>query len=263
MYTPPPSESTPSIPEPVVGPPTPMPSQAVPAPLRAAGPRADRRDRLRHLRHAISSTGILPYTIRFENLPTATASAQVVRITQTLDPHLDPALFAFGEYGWGNYRFQAPSGVTSFRERYDLADEIGLYVDVEAVFDPDTGTLTWTFTAIDPRTMQIPDDDKGFLPVNIADHVGEGFVSYLRTRDAVQAGEMIYAQARIVFDTDDPIDTPLIFNTIASLPVDKPEFLRAPSRSLTAREEQRVLSSAGLAHFCPSCRDGVQGKTHW
>ncbi len=30
MYTPPPSESTPSIPEPVVGPPTPMPSQAVP-----------------------------------------------------------------------------------------------------------------------------------------------------------------------------------------------------------------------------------------
>src|SRR6201991_3929269 len=32
MYTPPPSESTPSIPEPVVGPPTPMPSQAVPAP---------------------------------------------------------------------------------------------------------------------------------------------------------------------------------------------------------------------------------------
>jgi serine/threonine protein kinase len=32
MYTPPPSESTPSIPEPVIGPPTPMPSQAVPAP---------------------------------------------------------------------------------------------------------------------------------------------------------------------------------------------------------------------------------------
>src|SRR6201991_2208506 len=32
MYTPPPSESTPSIPEPVVGPPTPMPSQAIPAP---------------------------------------------------------------------------------------------------------------------------------------------------------------------------------------------------------------------------------------
>ncbi|MDA0184540.1 protein kinase, partial [Solirubrobacter phytolaccae] len=33
MWTPPPSEATPSIPEPVVGPPTPMPSQAIPAPL--------------------------------------------------------------------------------------------------------------------------------------------------------------------------------------------------------------------------------------
>jgi len=32
MYTPPPSDSTPSIPEPVVGPPTPMPSEAVPTP---------------------------------------------------------------------------------------------------------------------------------------------------------------------------------------------------------------------------------------
>ncbi len=32
MWTPPPSEATPSIPEPVVGPPTPMPSQAIPAP---------------------------------------------------------------------------------------------------------------------------------------------------------------------------------------------------------------------------------------
>src|SRR4051794_964381 len=32
MWTPPPSESTPSIPEPIVGPPTPMPSQAIPAP---------------------------------------------------------------------------------------------------------------------------------------------------------------------------------------------------------------------------------------
>ena len=48
MYTPPPSESTPSIPEPIVGPPTPMPSQAVPAPVG----RADRPERLRHLRHA-------------------------------------------------------------------------------------------------------------------------------------------------------------------------------------------------------------------
>lgn len=33
MWTPPPSEATPAIPEPIVGPPTPMPSQAIPAPL--------------------------------------------------------------------------------------------------------------------------------------------------------------------------------------------------------------------------------------
>src|SRR5262249_44118165 len=154
----------------------------------------------------------------------ATAAAQVVRITQTLDLHLYPASFAFGEYGWGSYRFQAPSGVTSFRERYDLRDEIGLFVDVEAVFDPDTGTLTWTFTAMDPRTMQVPEDaDKGLLPVNIANPVGEGFVSYtVRARDTVQDGDVIYAQASIVFDTNDPVDTPLIYNTIGPAIPDTP-----------------------------------------
>ena len=163
----------------------------------------------------VEATEELPYTIRFENLPTATASAQVVRITQSLDEYLDPAAFAFGEYGWGSRRFQAPAGVTSFRERHDLRAELGLYVDVEAVYDPDTATLAWTFTAIDPRTMQVPSDDRGFLPVNTADHIGEGFVSYtVRARDTVQLGDVIFAQARIVFDGNEPIDTPLIFNTI-------------------------------------------------
>ena len=62
MWTPPPSESTPAIPEPIVGPPTPMPSQAIPAPPAAGrrplaappgrGRRADRRHRVRDLRRA-------------------------------------------------------------------------------------------------------------------------------------------------------------------------------------------------------------------
>ena len=38
MWTPPPSEATPSIPEPIVGPPTPMPSQAIPAPTPPPAP---------------------------------------------------------------------------------------------------------------------------------------------------------------------------------------------------------------------------------
>src|SRR5262249_38301515 len=156
-------------------------------------------------------------------------------------PHLDPVSFAFGEYGWGSHRFQAPAGVTSFRERHDLRDEIGLYVDVEAVFDPDTATLTWTFTAIDPRTMQIPEDDQGFLRVNLADHVGEGFVSYsVRARDTVQDGDVIYAQAQIVFDSNDPVDTPLIFNTIG------PVIPGAPAEESRTGSHVRPAGTAAL-----------------
>ena len=172
---------------------------------------------------------IIASVLRFENLATATASAQVVRITQMLDPHLDPATFAFGEYGWGRHRFQAPAGVTSFRERHDQRDEIGLYIDVEAAFDPDTGTLIWTFTSINPRTMQIPSDDKGFLPVNIADHVGEGFVSYtVRARHRHDV-DVIYAQADRL--RRQRPHRPLIFNTIGPRPVETRRFGRTISTS--------------------------------
>ena len=55
----------------------------------------------------------------------------------------------------------------------------------------------------------------GFLPPDNPAGVGQGFVTYtvspVRT---AQTGDVIYAQASIVFDTEPPMDTPRIFNTI-------------------------------------------------
>ena len=82
--------------------------------------------------------------------------------------------------------------------------------------DVATGVVTWTFDTIDPTTGEAPQDASiGLLPVNDASHRGEGFVSYtVKAKAGAQTGDVIDAQARIVFDTEEPIDTPAIFNTL-------------------------------------------------
>ncbi len=166
----------------------------------------------------ISPASSLAYAISFENSRTATAPVQIVTVNEQLDPSLDPLTFSFGSYGWGNLVFHAPAGVTSFHNMVDLRNTIGLFVEVDAYFDPTTRRLAWTFKAIDPKTMQVPTDaETGFLPANTADRIGEGFISYtVEARSTVKPGDVIYAQASITFDRNDPMNTPRISNTIAS-----------------------------------------------
>jgi RHS repeat-associated protein len=159
---------------------------------------------------------ILPYTIRFENQATATAAAVFVTITHTLDADLDLTTFELGDFGFGDLYIDIPQGFQSYTTRLDLRDTIGDYVDFAATLNPTTRTVTWTLTTIDPATGQIPDDvDAGFLPPNNANHDGEGFVNYqIKAKSNLTTGAVINAEASIVFDTNEPINTPPIFNTI-------------------------------------------------
>ncbi|MEO6037744.1 MAG: T9SS type A sorting domain-containing protein, partial [Saprospiraceae bacterium] len=72
------------------------------------------------------------------------------------------------------------------------------------------------FKSIDPATGLQPNNPLlGFLAINDSLGKGQGFVSY-RVRPAATSstGDTIFAQARIVFDLNTPIETPRIFNTI-------------------------------------------------
>ena len=159
---------------------------------------------------------ILPYTIRFENQATATAAAVFVTITHTLDADLDLTAFELGDFGFGDLYIDIPDGFQSYTTRLDLQNTIGDYVDFAATLNPTTRTVTWTLTTIDPSTGEIPDDvDAGFLPPNNANHDGEGFVNYrINAKANLSTGAVIDAEASIVFDTNEPINTPPIFNTI-------------------------------------------------
>ncbi|NCT62651.1 MAG: hypothetical protein GPJ03_06150, partial [Microcystis aeruginosa G13-01] len=159
----------------------------------------------------------LPYTIRFENDPVfASAAAQEVIITQQLDADLDWRTFRLDDFGWGGLIFDLPGNTAFHSQRFNFTQEYGFLVDVTAGIDIATGVATWHIITIDPNTGDKPlGVDQGFLPVNNDEGIGEGFVSYqVRTKRTIQTGTVIDAQARIIFDTEEPIDTPPIFNTI-------------------------------------------------
>lgn len=171
----------------------------------------------------------VPYTIRFENAPTATAPAQVVRVTQTLDDDPNPSSFRLGNFGFGGLTFEVPANRAFYTTRLDLTATRGYFVDVAAGIDVATREAFWEVATVDPLTGEAPlDAAAGFLPVNDAAGAGEGFVSYsVRARATAATGARVDAQARIVFDTEGPIDTPPIFNT---LDADAPASAAAPSR---------------------------------
>jgi hypothetical protein len=163
----------------------------------------------------ITATQTLPYTIHFENDSTrATAAAQVVTITQKLDSTLDARSFRLGSFGFANLTFSVPENRAFYSTRLDVRDSLDVFVDVTAGIDVTTNEAFWIFKAIDPATGQQPVFN-GFLPVNDALHRGEGFANYtIRPKRNAKTGDVVNAKARIVFDTNEPLDTPEIFNTI-------------------------------------------------
>ncbi len=157
----------------------------------------------------------LPYTIDFENEPTAGLPAQQVIITQQLDSGLNWESFRLGSFGWGGQVFQVPANSAFYQTTIDLTQQDGYLVEVTATIDESTGIATWVFTTIDPATGQIPlDPTIGFLPPD-DNGTGEGFVSYtILANQADPTGTVINAQATVDFYTQPPLNTPQVFNTI-------------------------------------------------
>ena len=168
-------------------------------------------------KHLITSQELIPYTIYFENKPTASAPAQKVVITDKLDPNLDWRTLQLGEINFSKTTIQVPDNRGFYVGTVDL--ENGLKAKVEAKLDIETGTFTWTLEAIDPETGEAPEDPMlGLLPPNDPEtHVGEGYVTfYIKPKKSLPTGTKIVNQATIVFDNNEPIDTNTVFNTIDS-----------------------------------------------
>jgi hypothetical protein len=171
----------------------------------------------------IRADRIAPYTIHFENAPKlATAPAQEVVVTQSLDPDLDWRTFELGDFGFGSAVVKVPAGLQAFQTTVDYQNTDGtpLQVAVSGALNRETGIVTWSFRSVDPATGRLPDDVlAGFLPVNDGSHRGEGFVSYdVTPKSTLVSGTSIDQQASIVFDLNAPIVTNTFSNTIDATP---------------------------------------------
>ncbi|MBN1661871.1 MAG: PKD domain-containing protein [Anaerolineae bacterium] len=176
--------------------------------------------------HWMAVDGTFDYTIRYENDPLlASAPAQRVLITQTLDVDLDPRTFRLGAFGFGDHLLTEPDNRSFYSARLGpfiimttvpTTHTFSLYVDVNAGIDVVSGEAFWIFQSIDPATGAPPvDATVGFLPPNTSSGTGEGFVTYrIRPDASAQTGDVVDAWARIFFDVNDPIDTRAIFNTL-------------------------------------------------
>ena len=159
----------------------------------------------------------LPYTIFFENDPVfASAPAQRVVVRQQLDSNFDPATFRLNGFGFRNLVFDVPGGLSNYTTRLNTAAEIGVDVNVTFGLDVTSNELFWALQSVDPATGLPPMDAlAGFLPVNDSIGVGEGFVSYsIKAAPETVTGDELRASANIFFDTNAPIPTNEVVNTI-------------------------------------------------
>ncbi|MFO1019168.1 MAG: LamG-like jellyroll fold domain-containing protein [Planctomycetales bacterium] len=159
----------------------------------------------------------LAYTVRFENVPTATAPAQQVVITDVLDPKLDLNTFQLGEFHFGDFTVAVPAGLTAYQTQVDATATLGMYVNFEASLDFNTRTVTWKLTSIDPATgdSNQSDPDFGFLPPNDEAGHGAGYVTYsILPLSGLADDTAITNNANIVFDFNAPIITNTTTNVI-------------------------------------------------
>ncbi|MDD3643755.1 MAG: CARDB domain-containing protein, partial [Candidatus Krumholzibacteria bacterium] len=149
----------------------------------------------------------LPYTIYFENVPTASAAAQNVLITDQLDDDLDWRKFRLGEIAFGDVTVQVPENFSYYHTAVTL--ESGYLLEIDAGLNGATGLVHWSFSTVDPATGLPPlDPGAGFLPPNDSTRAGEGHVRFtIRADGESPNGTEISNKALIVFDDNDPIET--------------------------------------------------------
>lgn len=205
----------------------------------------------------ISVRDTLDYQVKFENDPVfATAPAQRVIITHHFDDDINPYSLRLGNFGFGNYNFEVPDNVAFFQKRYDLRNDIGVYLDVVAGLNVANQTAFWTFETIDPLTGLLPIDPLvGFLPVNdTISRSGEGFLNFsVQPKLPGTTGDTVHAQASIIFDINEPIVTNTWTNLIDAIapttqlePVDSIRHSKLIELSVSGADD---VNGSGLSHY--------------
>ena len=168
-------------------------------------------------RHMSDEVKTIGYDIEFENDPEiANSAAHRIVIENQLDPtKFDLKTFTPKDITLSGKKVEL-NGSKSFVQTLDLRPEIDAIAELQCAYNVQTGLIRWTFTSLDPMSMEPTDDImQGVLPVNYDGTSGIGNVTY--TVDLLKTfpdGTEISNKASIIFDNNDAIETPVWTNTI-------------------------------------------------
>lgn len=215
----------------------------------------------------------LSYVISFANESSTTVPAQQVVVTQPLDANLNLSTLSLSGIIIPNAssNVQAPIppgsfnpavGADEFTTNVDLRPTQSLLVNVNAVLNPATHTLMWTFTSLDPATGEPPVNPLvGFLPPGaVAD------VSFSITpTPGLITGTQIADQAMVVFDANPALSTTVWTNTIDNTaPISHVSTLTATSSCPAFRVSWSGSDvGSGLQGFTIFVSDNADPFTAW
>ena len=166
----------------------------------------------------INGLGKQGYEVYFENLPTASANAQRIYVTDTLDKNkFDLSSFELIGFSVSDSFFHIPYQRKEFTTTLDLRPAKNLLLRVNAKLDTTAGILKYAFLSLDPLTMDtLPlSDIRGFLPPDINDKDGKGTISYvINLKNNINTNDIVTNKASIIFDNNPSIVTNTWLNTI-------------------------------------------------
>ncbi len=168
----------------------------------------------------------LPFTVNFQNDPSAQTYTHQIRITVPLDPNVDAETFQLGDIKIGNITIHIPAGRSLYQGDFDFTQSNGFILRVSAGVDLVSHAATWLLQAIDPTTGQLlQNPNEGLLAPNDAAGDGAGYVSYTVEADAsAPTGTTLTASASADLDNAPPEKTQSLTWTIDSV---------APTTTLT------------------------------
>ena len=156
------------------------------------------------------------YTICFENDSAATAPANVIILTDTIDGRVhDLNTFAPTRVKIGDVEAML-SGEPNFIQTVDMRPRINCIAQVQCNYDSQKGIAVFTLTSLDPMTMEpVSDFHQGMLPPNDIDNQGQGEMSFnISLKPGLPEGTVIKNHADNIFDNEDPVFTPDWVNII-------------------------------------------------
>ena len=158
---------------------------------------------------------------------------------------------------FANQTIAIPPGLDSYNAMVPMTTPTGasIVVNVQASLDRSTRTLSLVLQALDPATGWYSEDPLvGLLYPEDGTDRGVGSISYLvKPRPDLPSGTVIQNQAKIVFDYNDPINTPLVKNTLdAATPTSQVAPLPATTTTTTftvSWSGQDEASGSGIAGY--------------